>query len=97
MLSNYSLDEVRALVEHYDALNHKREQLWLLVRFADLDKALRRLPGREREVLVLHGIYGLSTRQTATQLGIHHSTVGRAYLRGTARLTRIINGQTPTL
>lgn len=92
-MSNYTYDEVRALVENYDGLSHRRQRLWLLVRYADLDKAVRRLPRRERDVLVLHGFYGLSQEETAKVLGIHQTSVGRIYVRALPKVVRWINGR----
>lgn len=52
----------------------------------DLVAALRRLPARQREVVILRYLLDLDTRQTAAQLGITAGTVASQLHRGLAAL-----------
>jgi RNA polymerase sigma-70 factor, ECF subfamily len=53
-----------------------------------VDAAMRHLPLRHREVLVLYYVVGLSVEETARQLGIPTGTVKSRLARGRAALAR---------
>lgn len=53
--------------------------------------ALRRLPGAQREVLVLHHLVGLSVEEIATQAGVPAGTVKTRLSRGRARLATFLD------
>jgi RNA polymerase sigma factor (sigma-70 family) len=54
---------------------------------------LRRLPSREREVIVARYIVGLSQRETADALGIAVGTVGATTVHATRKLRERLGGQ----
>ncbi len=58
---------------------------------ADLSVALAGLPARQREVVVLRHLEGLSTRETATALGCRPGTVKAHLHRAFAALRRILD------
>jgi RNA polymerase sigma factor (sigma-70 family) len=61
-------------------------------RTAVLD-ALRELPGRQREVLVLRHYLELSEEEIAETLGISRGSVKSHASRGSAALRRLLEGQ----
>jgi RNA polymerase sigma factor (sigma-70 family) len=60
------------------------------VRRADLVRALRALPKRQREVIVLRHLLDLSERDTATALGCTAGTVKSTTARGLDRLRALL-------
>jgi len=53
--------------------------------------ALDQLPERERDVLTLTYLRGLTVPEAAEQLGIHRGHAARLYASGTARLRALLN------
>lgn len=92
----YSEEEVRALIEEYAALKEKvdttRPALRFLVMMADLDRALKRLPRKYREVVVLHGLIGLSSAETATLLQVSYQAVAKRYRQALEEVEYLMNG-----
>lgn len=91
-MRNYSYEEVRALVENYDGLAHLKGKRWLFPRLVDLEVAVKRLTDKQREVVVLYGMIGLSQDEVGEILGIAQQQVSRRYLRALVSLTKTING-----
>jgi len=58
--------------------------------------ALRTLPERQRAALLLRGVYGLSTRETAQALHCREGTVKSLLARGRAALAASLEVQDPT-
>src|SRR5262245_30368729 len=58
---------------------------------ADLVAALRRLPLRQREVIVLHHLADLPVQAVAAQLGLPDGTVKSLLSRGRATLARLLS------
>lgn len=88
----YSPEEVSVLVGEYMELRELKWKHWILVRLADLEAAVRRLPLPEREAVVLHGLLHLPSREAGRLLGISHTTVRDRYWRGLEHLLTILNG-----
>jgi RNA polymerase sigma-70 factor (ECF subfamily) len=61
-------------------------------RDADLARALRRLPERQRAAVVLHYLVDLSTRDIARTLDVSPSTVRVLLLQGRRRLRQLLGG-----
>lgn len=92
-MASYSSEEVEALLEGYIELD--RNKLWILVRMADLEKHLSKVPPKYLEALFLLGIMGCSTRMAAEMSGVSHSTIWVRYTRGVMYLTEKLNGRIP--
>ena len=95
--SNYSKGEIRVLVEEYEELREAKDtgtryQLLMLVKLADLDKALRFVGRKEYEALLLCGMLGLTMRTAGTLLGVSAQTMSNRYNRGLISLARYLNG-----
>jgi len=90
--SNYTLEEVEGLVEMYEEVEAIKGQLWVLVRYADLDIALQKIPPVLRQAVLLIGIFGVDTRWAGDVLGVPHVTMWRRYRMGLQWLTNRLNG-----
>jgi DNA-directed RNA polymerase specialized sigma24 family protein len=96
---NYSDAEIRELVEGYEELREVKETgtrrgLLVLVKLADLDKALRSLTPREYEAVILCGMIGLTMRTSGQLLAVSAQTMSNRYNRGLSSLARYLNGGT---
>lgn len=96
--SSYHREEVQALVEGYcnvkELASVSPRRLWLLVRVADLDRALPRLQPVLRQALYLCGIVGLTRHEAGALLGVNEKTMDRRYSTGVDELTTRLNGGT---
>lgn len=94
--ANYREREVRALIEEYAAFRAKenttRGGLRVLVQIADLDRAMRQLPRKYWEVVLLHGLIGLSQEDTARALSVSQQAVSKRYRHGLEEILYLING-----
>lgn len=96
--SRYAAEEVRTLIEEYAAIRARvdttRPALRYLVMLADLERALKRLPRKYREVVVFHGLGGLSSAETANHLHVADRTVRKRYGQALEEVQYLINGGT---
>jgi DNA-directed RNA polymerase specialized sigma24 family protein len=95
--SNYSLDEVRELVENYEQVKwlvgvEPGMPLHWLVRFIDLKTAVHRLGPKEYQAVLLCGLIGISSEAAGRALGTSHQTMWTRYIRGLEMLVTILNG-----
>lgn len=83
------------MVEGYAELREVKDTtprgLRHLCSLADLDIAVRQLPPKEYQAVLLHGLLGHTVRAAETLLGISRSTLMQRYLRGLEILTTTIN------
>lgn len=98
MTQNYSLDEVEALLENYQLVTervdtNRRGLSWLALQ-ADINSALEKLPDEYWEVVLLHGLIGLSQMETARLLQVRQSTVSKRYRRAVEETHYYANGGT---
>ena len=59
----------------------------------DLQQALSRLSGEERQIILLHAVSGLKHRETAALLELPLSTVLSKYHRGLKKLHSLMKGE----
>lgn len=91
---NYTAAEVKALVELYAELREKKDThhgLRYLVLLADLDRAIYRMPPKEYQAVLLHGLLGHTVRNAETLLGVSRSTLEDRYQAGIEWLTNYLN------
>lgn len=88
----YEPAEVAVLVAEYHELRELKRKHWILVRLADLEAAVRRLPLPEREAVVLYGLLHRPSTEVADLLGVTHPTVRARFWRGLERLVVLMNG-----
>lgn len=93
---SYSRAEVQRVVEAWDVLHERKgvygHPLLILCQLADLQKALPRLSYKEREIVLVCGIVGLSVRAAEKFLGVNYRTAARRYARALEKLTIYMNG-----
>lgn len=90
---NYNEDEVRVLIEDYEELDALRAtRSFILVRLMDIDRALKVLPPKEREALLLCGQIGLTMRTAGAILGVSAQTMSNRYNHGLGNMARFLNG-----
>lgn len=92
--ANYTAEEVEALVELKAELDPAAMKLAWLVRLWDLDTAIRRMPPKEYQAVLLIGLVGIDTRTAGNALGVSHMTVWRRYQRGIEWIVNYLNGRT---
>lgn len=93
--TDYSPDHVRALIEGYQAFKCRvdtdRPGLNFLVQIADLDRCMALLPPGYWEVVLLHGLLGLSQRAVAELLNRRQSSISERYVNALEEITHQMN------
>jgi len=94
--SRYTEDAIIRMVKNYSALKQvvgtkPGRQLETLVRMADLDRALDRLPMDLWRVMLVHGLIGVPTREAAAELRLSQSAVSRRFRLGIEELYFYMN------
>lgn len=94
----YSAEEIRGLVEGYLGLydatlvrQGRHMPIWLLVRMADLDDAIQRMPEDNYLLIYEHGLIGHSVAETGALLGVPRSTVAHRYKSALKMIVRLLN------
>lgn len=90
---SYTEEEIEALIEGYAELMYKKHRPSILVRLADIDRALRRLNQRERAAVVLTGIIGLTNEAAGQLLSISEAAVRKRYRRALEAMYVFLNGE----
>lgn len=90
--ANYSVDEIEALVELRSELDPTWLKLAWLVRLWDLDTAIRNLPPKEYQAVLLIGLIGIDIRTAGKALECSHTTAWRRYQRGIEYIVNYLNG-----
>lgn len=85
------------LVEEYEELRESRDtgsrgKLLMLVKLADLDRAMKFLGQKEYEAILLCGMLALTMRTAGNLLGVSAQTMSNRYNRGLSSLARYLNG-----
>lgn len=88
---NYSVDEIDALAEGYEELKEFHTKAWIHVRLIDMWRAFDSLTREHQGVILLVGMYGLSTRAAAPILGVSHTTVAKRYNQGLSAMRLFLN------
>ena len=94
--SKYTENAIKRMIENYSALKaaagtQPGRPLDTLVRMADLDRALDRLPMDLWRVVLVHGLIGVPTREAGVELQISHTAVGKRFQRGIEELYFYMN------
>jgi DNA-directed RNA polymerase specialized sigma24 family protein len=94
--ANYTAGEIKAMIEEYAALRAKADTspsgMRALLQLADIDYELARLPLEYYAAVLLHGMLGLTQRETAELLHVKPTTVNKRYRLGLEEITYWING-----
>lgn len=95
MASNYSAEEVRALVEGWEELTALKgvepSSLNLLCRLIDMASAIARLGPKEYQAVLLCGQLGIAFRTAGVMLGCAADTMFVRYQRALEVLTTDLN------
>lgn len=89
---SYTPDEVQALLEHWEEYRHS-PRLWILVRYADLTVALREMPPKEYQAVLLCGLLTMTVREAGLHLGVSKDTAARRYMKGLEWIANYLNGR----
>ena len=92
--ANYTYEEVEALLDLKVELDPTALKLAWLVRLWDLDTAIRRMPPKEYQAVLLVGLIGLDVRTVGKALDCSHTTAWRRYQRGIEWIVNYLNGRT---
>lgn len=96
--SRYTEGEVTRMVMYYQELKQMVDtkpgrRLDMLLRLADLDAALSRLPMKLWRVVLVHGLLGVDRDQAAVALKISAGATSKRFRQGIEELLWHINGQ----
>ena len=92
----YTEEEIEALLEGYPELIYQKHRPSILVRLADIERALARL-GRnqrerdERKALVLTRVVGLTNEDAAALLEVSRTAVNKRARSGLERIYDLLN------
>ena len=92
--SQYTLNEVRYIVENYERDNHRRKFDLLHAKLMDIDRALRllrTLQPKAYAAVLLIGLAGVDSRTAGVLIGVHHSTMLRRYEHALNTMTNYLN------
>lgn len=93
--ARYSDKEVRSLIESYTEFREKKSThglgLLVLLKLCDIDHAVRLLPPKEYQAVLLYGMLGHTIRDAEGLLGVSKSTLHDRYESGIRWIVRILN------
>lgn len=93
-VSPYSLDELLVLLYEYEELREIENKAWITVRLIDLWRAYATLDHERKEAILLMGLFGYSSRTSASLLGLSHVTLTKRFIAGLHQMLRALNGGT---
>lgn len=91
--SPYSAQELQALIGLYLELKMNEVTSFAQLRLMDLEKNLVLLSHESRTIIFLYGFCNQTSRETASVLSIHHSTVIDKYNKSIEYLRNLMNGE----
>lgn len=89
----YDEDEVLALIDNYLELRHLKHRPAIHVRLMDLERALRRLPRKLFEPVLVYGLLRFRAREAGEALSISHTAVIKRFRQGIDEILWILNGE----
>ena len=95
--SNYTEETIHHMIRQYSALKALRDtkpgrRLDTLLRVADLDRALDRLPMDLWRVMLVHGLIGVPQEEAAQELSISQQAVSKRFRRAVEEVHYYMNG-----
>lgn len=88
----YDENEVQALIDNYLELRFLKHRPSIHVRLMDLERALRMLPRKFFEVVLVYGVLRFTSRAAAENLAISDREVRRRYRKGFEQIMQTLNG-----
>lgn len=89
----YSENELIELVDNYMVLRHMKHRSSIHVRLMDLEVAMRRLPRRQFEAVLVHGILRFRQEIAAESLHLSQQAVSKRYRQGIEQMLYTLNGE----
>lgn len=89
---DYTAAEVHALVLHWATVRDYKHRMPVLVRCADLEVAVRKLPYSERQAVIWYGVIGHTHAEVAKLVGVSEKTAWARWHRGLGYLLTLMNG-----
>jgi DNA-directed RNA polymerase specialized sigma24 family protein len=90
---HYDENEVQALIDNYLELRYMKHRPSLHVRLMDLEVAMRRLPRKLFEPVLVYGLLRFTERAAGEVLAISGREVRRRYRQGFEQIMLTLNGE----
>lgn len=91
--AKYTLDELIAITDEWEAWANYKDRLSILVRLMDTMQAMRVLSRPQAEAVFLIGLAQLTVREAADIAGVSHQAVWKRYQRGLDNMAHYLNGE----
>jgi hypothetical protein len=89
----YDENEVLALIDNYLELRHLKHRPVIHVRLMDLERAMRMLPRKLYEPVLVYGVLRFTERAAGEHLAISGREIRRRYQKGIDEILWILNGE----
>jgi DNA-directed RNA polymerase specialized sigma24 family protein len=91
-VSRYTPDELLVLLYEYEELREVDNKAWITVRLIDLWRSYDSLTNEHKEVILLMGLFGYSSRTVGDMLKISHTTATKRFIAALDTMLRRLNG-----
>lgn len=88
----YDEHEVQALIDNYLELRYLKHRPSIHVRLMDLEVAMRRLPRKLFEAVLVYGLLRFESRAAGEALHISHTAAMKRYRQGFDEIMFLLNG-----
>lgn len=88
----YDENEVQALIDNYLELRYLKHHPAIHVRLMDLERAMKRLPRKLFEPMLVYGLLRFTSRAAGEALYISHQAVVKRYRQGFEQIMLTLNG-----
>lgn len=89
----YTENEVQALIDNYLELRYLKHRPSIHVRLMDLEVAMRGLPRKLYEAVLVYGLLRFTERAAGEALHISNTAVRKRYRRGFDQIMQTLNGE----
>jgi DNA-directed RNA polymerase specialized sigma24 family protein len=89
---HYTESEVQVLLDNYLELRFLKHRPSIHVRLMDLEVAVRDLPRKLREAVIVYGILRFDSRAAGEALHVSHQAVVKRYRQGLDQMMYRLNG-----
>lgn len=91
--ARYDENEVQALIDNYLELRYLKHRPSIHVRLMDLERAMRMLPRKLFEAVLVYGLLRFTSRAAGEALHISESAVRKRYRQGADQILQTLNGE----
>lgn len=89
----YTEEEIHILIDNYMDLRHMKHRPSIHVRLMDLEVAVRHLPRRIRDVILVYGFLRFTERDAGAALATSGREIRRRYRQGVEQILYRLNGE----